>query len=318
MIPSWGPAQPLQPLQTSSPTSDTQSPARPGALASAGTGGLSSSILGFTSSYASSKAPRGMSSKGSQAGTRYALDSPGLPCGGPFSSSFWLRAGLSFLDGSSCSQSPETSRLAGTASFLRGDADADAATRGEDEPCVRPVGPGPPPPAFLSWGPLEGAHMGVRPQSKSARLAPSMGGEGDRSLALEGTGDLLGEAERGWEQTGTVTPHTGMPARQDQRLLCPRGKGLLDRGCLQRRVGASAGSTWEAGPGAGRARRPVHPHRGQRDVDARLGAPGRLPGCITCPRLSQDLRFLCLRGPGQRGRRSGEGHRPPHTLCRPV
>ena len=64
--------------------------------------------------------------------------------------------------------------------------------------------------------------------------------EGDRSLALEGTGDLLGEAERGWDQTGTVTPHTGMPARQDQRLLCPRGKGLLDRGCLQRRVGASA------------------------------------------------------------------------------
>ena len=159
MIPSWGPAQPLQ---TSSPTSDTQSPARPGALASAGTGGLSSSSLGFTSSYASSKAPRGMSSKGSQAGTRYALDSPGLPCGGPFSSSFWLWAGPSVLDGSSCRQSPETSRLAGTASFLRGDADADAATRGGDEPCVRLVGPGPPPPAFLSWGPLEGCPHGCQ------------------------------------------------------------------------------------------------------------------------------------------------------------
>ena len=45
-------------------------------------------------------------------------------------------------------------------------------------------------------------------------------------------GDLLGEAERGWEQTRTVTPHTRTPARQDHRLLCPRGKGPLDQGCL--------------------------------------------------------------------------------------
>lgn len=156
-VPSRGrPSRPPAPPQTRGAR------ARPAVLASAGTGGLSPSILGFTSSYASSKAPGGMFSKGPQAGTWYALDSPGLPCGGPFSSSFWLRAGPSFLDGSSCSQSPETSRLAGTASFLRGDADADAAAPGGDEPSVRPVGPCPPPPAFLSWAPLEGRPHGCQ------------------------------------------------------------------------------------------------------------------------------------------------------------
>lgn len=73
-VPSRGrPSRPPAPPQTH------RARARPPVLASAGTGGLSPSILGFTSSYASSKAPGGMFSKGPQAGTWYALDSPGLP-----------------------------------------------------------------------------------------------------------------------------------------------------------------------------------------------------------------------------------------------
>lgn len=73
-VPSRGrPSRPPAPPQTH------RARARPPVLASAGTGGLSPSILGFTSSYASSKVPGGMFSKGPQAGTWYALDSPGLP-----------------------------------------------------------------------------------------------------------------------------------------------------------------------------------------------------------------------------------------------
>lgn len=73
-VPSRGrPSRPPAPPQTH------RARARPPVLTSAGTGGLSPSILGFTSSYASSKAPGGMFSKGPQAGTWYALDSPGLP-----------------------------------------------------------------------------------------------------------------------------------------------------------------------------------------------------------------------------------------------
>ena len=73
-VPSRGrPSRPPAPPQTH------RARARPPVLTSAGTGGLSPSILGFTSSYASSKVPGGMFSKGPQAGTWYALDSPGLP-----------------------------------------------------------------------------------------------------------------------------------------------------------------------------------------------------------------------------------------------
>ena len=73
-VPSRGrPSRPPAPPQTH------RARARPPVLASACTGGLSPSILGFTSSYASSKVPGGMFSKGPQAGTWYALDSPGLP-----------------------------------------------------------------------------------------------------------------------------------------------------------------------------------------------------------------------------------------------
>ena len=164
--------------------------------------------------------------------------------------------------------------------------------------------------------------MGVRPRSTSARLAPSMGGEGDRSLALESTALERGPAWGGRARLGADThshaSHTPARPPGPPAALPPR-KGPARPGLpVEEGWGPLAGSTWEAGPGAGRAWRPVHPHRVQRDADAPLGAPGRLPGCITCPRLSQDLRFLCLRGPGQRGRRSGEGDRPPHTLCRPV
>lgn len=140
----------------------------------------------------------------------------------------------------------------------------------------------------------------------SAWLATSTGGEGDRRLTLESTGDLLwgGRARLGAD-THSHTSHK--PARRDHRLLCSRG-------CLaEEGQGPLAGSTWEAGPGAGRARRPVHPHGGHRDADAPLRAPGGLPGCVACPWLSQDPRLLWLWGPGQRQEVSGGRQASPHT-----
>lgn len=117
-------------------------------------------------------------------------------------------------------------------------------------------------------------------------------------------------------QSHLTYAHT--PAHPDHWLLCPRGKGPLHQGCLaEEGRGPLAGSTWEAGPGAGRARCPVHPHGGHRDADAPRGAPRGLPSCVTCPRLSQDPRLLWLWGPGQRGR-SAEAHGPPGACMRRV
>lgn len=115
-------------------------------------------------------------------------------------------------------------------------------------------------------------------------------------------------------QSHLTYAHT--PAHRDHWLLCPRVKGPLHQGCLaEEGRGPLAGSTWEAGPGAGRAWCPVHPHGGHRDADAPRGAPRGLPSCVTCPRLSQDPRLLWLWGPGQRGR-SAEAHEPPGACMR--
>ena len=323
---TWeGPGAQPRPSRPPAPPQIHRAQPPPGVLEPAGTGGLSSSILGSTSSYASSKAPRGTFSKAAPSSCH-----PRQECGVPGLTWFALgRAFLLLLLAPGRAFLPRWFKLQPVARNIQAGWDSQLLERGcrrrrgcpwGDEPRVRPVGPGRPPPAFLSCAPLERRPHGCQARIHVCLLATSTGGEGDRRLTLESTGDLLwgGRARLGADMH-SHTSHTHA-CRQDHRLLCPQGKGLLHRGCLaEEGRGPLAVSTWEAGPGAGRARRPVHPHGGHRDADAPLGAPRDLPGCVACPWLSQDPRLLCLWGPGQRGRRSAEGDRPPHTpLCRPA